>query len=227
MLTVLTYLWGESKYSALDVERLARGLWRHLKQGYRMVVVTDRPERIDSELFMTIPIPKEDRYLLEHKGCFVRLRMFDPVWQKENNFFDRIVCMDLDSVVTGQLDPLFMRPDTFSILLGANASNPCPFNGSLMMLRAGAHPEVWSEFSLDASRAVPFYEFPDDQAWLAHKLPKANGWKAGSQSGVYAFHKPGWPKGDDLPKDARLVVFPGWRSPEKFKHLKWVKENWS
>lgn len=225
MLTISTWLWGD-KYGQEDVERLAAGVWRHLKQAYRMVVVTDRPE-MKSELFMTAPIPAQDRGLLTIPGCFARLRLFDPVWQQINNIHDRLVCMDLDTVITGPLDPLFNRPETFTILQGANAANPCPFNGSLMMLRAGAHPEVWSDFTIEKASKVPHYEFPDDQAWLANKLPDAAGWEVGASSGVYAFEKPGWPKGHALPKDALIVVFPGWRSPEKFKHLPWVEQHWA
>jgi hypothetical protein len=223
MLTICTWLWGD-KYGQEDVDRLARGVWRNLKQVYCMLVVTDRCLPV-SELYTSIQIPQQDRYLLQERGCFVRLRMFDPEWQ-DDNLLDRIVCMDLDSVITGPLDPLFTRPENFVILQGANAANPCPFNGSLMMLRAGAHPEVWSDFSLDAAGKVPFYEFPDDQGWLHHKIPNAAGWQVGERSGVYAFQKPGWPKGEALPKDARMVVFPGWRAPEKFKQLGWIKENW-
>lgn len=233
MLTVCTWLWGTA-YGPADVAKLAAGVRRHLKQDYRFVCVTDHEEyfsagiwsqRISGEVIST---PILDRDLLSTKGCFARLRMFDPEWQEELCADDRIVCMDLDTVITGPLDPLFNRPETFLILQGANAANPCPFNGSLMMLRAGAHPEVWQDFSLEAATAdnVAKYEFHDDQGWLWHKLPNAAGWKVGPQSGVYAFQKPAWPKGDDLPTDARLVVFPGWRSPEKFKHLPWVQEHW-
>jgi hypothetical protein len=153
--------------------------------------------------------------------------MFSPEWQYMNGMDDRLVCIDLDVVVTGELDPLFDRPESFLILQGANAANPCPFNGSLMMLRPGVHPEVWSDFTVDVAAKVPFYEFPDDQGWLWHKVPDAAGWKAGPSSGVYAFQKPGWPKGNDLPTDARLVVFPGWRSPEKFFHVPWIKKHWA
>lgn len=227
MLTVVTWLWGK-KYGTEDVRKLQAGVTRHLKQDHRFFVAHPQAD---------------DDYLTKIPGCFCRLRMFDKGWQAENGVQegDRIACMDLDSVVTGELDPLFNRPETFMILQGANAANPCPFNGSLMMLRAGWHQEVWSDFTLEKAQAVPFYEFPDDQGWLHHKLPNAAGWKVGSQSGVYAFMKPGWPtvqvedigdgrKGkqtDDLPVDARLVVFPGWRSPEKFKHLPWIKQNWA
>jgi hypothetical protein len=224
-LIVTTWLWG-SKYGAGDLRKLAAGVKRHLKEPHRFLCLTDdlSREMVDGVDYRPIPDP----HLLDRRGCLARLRMFDPQWQfiREIREGDRIVCMDLDSVVTGPLDPLFCRPETFLILQGANAANPCPFNGSLMMLRSGSHPEVWSEFSLEALESVPFHEFPDDQGWIWDRLPKASGWNAGSQSGVYAFQKPGWPAGEGLPADARLVVFPGWRSPEKFKHLSWVREHW-
>lgn len=212
MLVIVTWLWGD-KYSQEDVRKLHEGVKRNLRQPHRFIIAHPR---------------SEDKPLTDIPGCFCRLRMFGPDWQAENKvrYGDRIVCMDLDVVVTGELDVLFNCAESFKILQGANASNPCPFNGSLMMLRAGFHQEVWGKFNLGNAREVPFYEFPDDQGWLHHMLPNAAGWKVGPQSGVYAFCKPGWPPGDVLPKDARLVVFPGWRSPEKFKHLPWVKEHW-
>lgn len=212
MLHVTTWVWGH-RYGQNYVERLAAGLRRHIEQPFRFAVFS--PE-------------SDDVYLTVVKGCFARLRMYDPEWQLRHGIVegDRLVCVDLDAIVTGQLDPLFDRPEPFVILQGANAANPCPFNGSLQMLRAGAHPEVWSDFSLEAVGKIPFHEFPDDQGWLAHKIPGAAGWKAGPESGALAFQKPGWPKGDNLPAGARIVFFPGWRDPSKFTHLTWVKENW-
>lgn len=235
MLTVVSWLWGD-KYGESDVAKLRRGLKTHLQQEHRFVLISDRgPSYADH-----LAIPLHDYPLLRTKGCFARLRLFDPGFQKWFKSTDRIVCIDLDVVVTGPLDPLFNRAENFVILHGANAVNPCPVNGSLWMLRPGYRPDVWSDFSLEAAQKVPFFEFPDDQGWMHHKIPNAAAWHVGSRSGVYAFMKPGWPivtrteidkpgqqKLDGgLPGDARLVVFPGWRSPEKFKHLSWVKESW-
>lgn len=209
-LTILTWFWG-NKYGKEYVEKLSAGLRRHVKQPYHFVVVYP-----DSE----------DHYLTQVPGCFVRLRMFDPVWQGRRNL-DKFVCVDLDVVITGDLDPLFGRPEPFVILAGANSVNPCPYNGSLMMLQAGAYPEVWWDFSLDEVKAIPYYEFPDDQGWIAHKLPNAATWQVGPESGVYAYRKPKWPPlGDRCPADARLVVFPGSRDPKQVKHLPWVRDNW-
>lgn len=221
MLTICTFLWGQ-KYDESYVAKLARGLDRHLSQPCRVVCFTDNLRRLpDGVTQMQIP----NMELLDVPGCFARLRLFDPALQ-ERLGADRIVCVDLDAIITGPLDPLFDRPEPFAILQGANASNPCPYNGSLWMLRAGYRPDVWADFSLDAAAKVPFDKFPDDQAWFNHKMPDAAGWRAGAESGVYAFKKPGWPAGDELPKGARLVAFPGWRDPSLFTNLRWVKENW-
>lgn len=209
-LNICTWRWGK-KYSNDYVEKLRNAVSRHLYQKHKFCIFSPK---------------EEDEYLTKIPGCFARLRMFDPEWQKENDLEGRIVCMDLDLVITGTLDHLFDRPESFVIFQGANAVNPCPYNGSLWMLRAGKRPDVWNDFSIDRAKNVPYHEFPDDQGWLAHKIPNAAGWQAGSKSGVYGFQKPGWPKNDILPKDARIVSFFGWRDPSKFQHLNWIKENW-
>jgi len=226
MLTICTWLSGDA-YSLEDVAKLKRGIDRHLKQPYRFMLITEHEREVPEFLCTGWLCPIQDRYLLDHKGCFVRLRMFDPEWQKELEIDDRLVCMDLDSVVTRNLDALFDRPEPFVILGGVNAMNPCPFNGSLMMIRPGAHPEVWSDFSLKAVQNMPCYQFPDDQQWIAKKVPAAATWRAGRTSGVFGFRKPGWyTREESLPHEARLVVFPGWRKPSKFLNLPWIQEHW-
>lgn len=223
-LTICTWLWG-NKYSTVDVAKLVHGLQRHLKQHYRFFVVTDKPGEWSKDLVgVTALLPILDKNLLRFKGCLARLRMFDPDWQA-SLVSDRIVCIDLDTVIVGPLDPLFDRPEPFVILQKVHSGNPCPYNGSLWMLRAGYRPDVWKSFSLEAADKIPRYEFPDDQGWMAHKIPGAAAWTP-SDDGVYAFEKPGWPKDGKLPHDARMVVFPGWRSPQQFKHLPWIKKNW-
>ncbi len=212
-LKIVTWQWGH-KYSAVYVRKWWDGVQRNLKQPHELVVLTP-----DSDT----------RYLTDVRGCFCRLKMFSREWQERHEIApeDRLVCTDLDVVFTGALDPLFDRPESFIILAGANAVNPCKFNGSLMMLRGGYHHEVWRDFSLEAAGKVPFFSFPDDQGWLWHKLPDAATWQVGKTTGVYSFQKPGWPGDDKLPDGARVVVFPGWRDPSKFQHLQWIKDHWS
>lgn len=211
-LIVCTWFWG-NKYSPEYVEKLRRGVAKHLKQEHRFIVAEPEPE---------------DEHLTKIEGCFARLRMFDRKWQDKIGMKsgDRLVLIDLDTVIVSNLDPLFDRPEDFVILRGGNSTNPCPFGGALMMFRYGAHSELWSDFSLDAASKIKFYLFPDDQGWYHHKLPGAATWKCGRESGVYVFRKREWPSGDHLPADAKIVTFNGWRSPEKFDFLPWVNVNW-
>jgi hypothetical protein len=209
-LTIATWIWG-TKYSGSYIARLQRGLRLHLKQPFRFVVFEPYPG--DEKLFA---------------GCFVRLRMFSQAFQKHYCIEPgtRLVCLDLDIIITGELDPLFDRPQSFVIFKGANAANPCPFNCSVMMVKAGQHGELWDAFSLEQAAKIPYYEFPDDQGWIHHMVPSAAAWEVGPMSGIYAFRKPRWPKDDRLPADARIVAFPGHRDPSQFIYLPWVAEHW-
>jgi hypothetical protein len=220
-LNVCTWWWG-SKYTHFYVERLYAGLRRHLQQPFRFLLMTDRD--FEGQNIECHPI--EDPHLTKMKGCFARLRMFDPEWQRARGLIDRIVCLDLDVVITGPLDDLFDRSEPIVLFAGANSSNPCPYNNSIFMFRPRAHPQLWTTFSMDAVAKLKRYEFPDDQGWFWAKIPHAATWKVGSSSGIYAFRKPGWPIGDRLPDGAKIVAFPGHRDPAQFTHLPWLKEHW-
>lgn len=209
MLHIVTWFWG-TKYTPEDVAKLAAGAHRNLNERHVFTVCHPEPN---------------DIHLTKIPGCFCRLRMFDPAWQEAHGMDDRIVCLDLDTVITGSLDGLFDREDTFSILQDVNTSNPCKFNGSIMMLRAGHHADVWRDFSLDIIYKIPAFQFPDDQGWMEVKIPRAGAFT--HNDGCYAFQKKNWPRGNDLPENARIVAFPGWREPKKFQHLDWVREHWT
>jgi hypothetical protein len=216
-LTVVTWLWGD-KYSGVDVHRLAVGVKRHLRQPYRFLVFSDRP----LGGFGSRPILNPN---LCGRHCFCRLRLFDPQFQAMHGIIDgRIVSLDLDAVITGPLDPLFDRPESFVILQGVNEINPCPFNASVTMLRAGEHAQVWDSFSFAEAQRIKFHEFPDDQGWIWHRLPNAAAFTV--KDGIYGFQKPGWPAGDRLPADARIVAFIGKRKPARYAHLPWLREHW-
>ena len=203
--------------------KLSNAIRRNLKQPYEFICVSENPK---AQFDGARTIPLLDHGLLSVPGCVVRMRMFDPAWQASVQAYDRIVNLDLDLVVTGGLDTLLDRPDPFTILQGINTTNPCQYNGSMFMLRAGYRPDVWSDFSVEANSKVPFHAFPDDQGWMHHKMPDAGAW--GPSDGVYGFKKKGWPQGINLPANARVVAFPGWRDPSMsmFKSIGWIEKHW-
>lgn len=220
MLYICSWLWGE-KWGPQYAERLFAGLRRNINQNYRTVLISDRNNPRGADILYQI----DAEPLLAERGCLVRMRMFDAAWQSRIGVKpgDRIVNIDLDAVVTGELDPLFDRDDEFTIMQGFNSTNPCPFNGSLWMFRAGERHDVWDDFSIEASARVPYHAFPDDQGWLHYKFPKAKAYTP--DDGVYCFKKKTWATGFELPANARIVAFPG-RDPAKYIETDWVRENW-
>lgn len=231
-LNIITWMWG-TKYDLRDVIRLRDKVREHLNTEHKFYLFTDNEALVRTQeqlLQLRAPLnPNVETRLIDdldlcERSCFCRLRMFDREWQRKHNLHGTIVSLDLDIIITRTLDPLFTTISSFKILKGANAANPCPFNASVMLLQTGWHNEVWAEFSKEKAAKIPFYEFPDDQGWIWHKLPKADGWQVGSASGIYAFQKPGWPKGVALPSEARIVAFIGWRKPERFKNVPWIKQ---
>lgn len=226
MLYVCTWLWG-TKWGPQYVDRLVASFRRNLTQPVRFVVATD--QLINVWVDRIVPIAEADGEILAAPGCLVRMRMFDPAWQGSIGMVpgDRLVNVDVDAVVTGNVDELFTRRAEFTVMQGFNGTNPCPFNGSLWMVRAGVRHDAWSDFSLQAyrDRRVPYHAFPDDQGWLHHKFPDAAAYTP--KDGVYAFKKNGWGAAGRraLPPDARFVAFPG-RDPAKYQEVDWVMANW-
>ena len=225
MLFVCTWLWGD-KWNPVYAERLFAGLYRNIEQRFRSVLITDSGATAGADI--VYPLGPEHHMLLQTPGCLARMELFDRDLQAQigASVGDRIVNIDVDAVITGQLDPLFDRDAEFTIMQGYNQTNPCPFNGSLWMFRAGERHDVWEDFSLDAFERynVPIHSIPDDQGWLHYKFPKADAYT--TADGVYAFKKIGWKKGRrKLPLDARLVAFPG-RDPAKYLECDWIRQHW-
>lgn len=226
-LTVVTWLYGQ-KWGEDYVDRLFDGLRRNTRRPIRCALITDRDFASSADI--TVRFGAEDTALAQHKGCLIRLRLFDRAMQERLGIApgERIINIDVDAVITGEIDSLFDRGGEFTIMQGFNQTNPCPFNGSLWIFRADERHDVWEDFSIEAARRVPFHAFPDDQAWLHHKFPKAAAFTA--KDGVYAFKKITWPPVSrgikhGLPDNARIVAFPG-RDPKQYQWLGWVRKHW-
>jgi hypothetical protein len=193
MITFLTWLWGH-KYPASHVAKLRAGITRNHAGPHQFFCVSNR----DDLQIPTIPIQDPD-LLQVADGCYARLRMFDPAWQAKHGI-TQLVNLDLDLVVTGKLDKLFAPGAGFKILHGGHF-NPCPFNGSVMMIEAGARPEIWQHFNVDAAVKVAHADGfwrGSDQTWIAYTAPDAAG----------------------------IVAFPGSKDPSKFTGVEWIRRHW-
>jgi len=233
-LSFVTWRWTppagyRSKFSAETVNVLKRMVDRHYTLPHRFICVTDDANGINPSVEI-VPDWKDFTQIQNPSGsknpsCYRRLRMFHP--DIAQTFGPRFVSMDLDMVITGNLELLLNRADDFVIFAD---TNPRTFyNGSFVLMTAGARPQVWDTFnpaeSPKAARAAG--HFGSDQGWVSHCLgPKEK--KFTKADGVYSFQNQ-LKSIKKLPDDARVVVFHGyvdpWR-PEVARKYPWVGKHY-
>lgn len=207
--TILTWWWkqpgGRTAYTPAHVAIWADMVKRHLSRPYRLAVVTNEPLELPGVEIIRPPREFEDIRLptwREHRPqCLRRLTMFRP--DAAQWFGERFICMDMDCVISGPLDPLFEGGEDFRIFAGTAPTRP--YNGSLMMIRAGSRPRVYSEFTEGGAVEAGRKFVGSDQAWIAHILgPDEATWTASDGAC--------WWQG--RPHDsARVTFFPGGQKP--------------
>lgn len=237
MLTVITFKWSQpgyrSKYDAAHVNTMQRMVARHYPHPHRFVCITDDPAGVDCETwplwsdYSEVPNPTwPDR----GPSCYRRLKLFEYAscypW----------VWLDLDAVITGDLAPLWHRPEPIVTYTPPGLSGG--INGAMLLCN---EPErfrfVWDLFDPDVSpkETTRLGYRGSDQAWLTACLQHCSG-KWGEADGCYDYsglRKPGMGMRASgsarrrvaLPTDARIVFFHGKPDPWEVSD-QWVLDNY-
>lgn len=231
MLTVVLCKWARiptghqlphvCDYTADHVVTMCSMLSRHLTLPHRVLLLTDDPrdeQRVDCEVApMFPPLPAG--------GCFHRLELFgDHVRPLVG---DRFAWIDLDCVITGNVDHVFGIDADFAIKRYDYPDRPAQlYNGALCLMDTGSRRHVWEAFDpVDSPAAVKRARdakavVGSDQAWISMMLgPGERTW--GPEVGVHEAML----VGNNLPSDARLVFFSGPRDPSQFSYG-WVNEHY-
>lgn len=238
-LEVITWKWKprpyyRSKFDANHVNVAARMVARHYNHPHRFTCITDDPEGIDSTI-RVIPLwsdlagLKNPSYF-NGPSCYRRLKAFS----KEAAVFigPRFVSLDLDFVATGDLGPVWNRPEDFIIwgdtMLPKDRMGNA-YNGSMWMMTAGARSQVWEKFDhlkspMAARRAGCM---GSDQGWITYCLGRGET-KWTTDDGVYSYRKHIETNNGILPEGARIVFFHGLVDPwsPKAQRLDWVRQHW-
>ncbi len=234
MLSVVTWLWRparqyRSQFAARHVNILRGMVARHYAGPHEFVCVTDMPQGLDPRVRVVPAWNDHAAVASPHGGqnpsCYRRLRAFAP--DIAGTLGERFVSLDLDTVVVGDLRPLWDRPEDF---VAWGETNPrSHYNGSMWLLRAGSRPQVWQRFDPRTSpkEALAAGKFGSDQGWLSYCLgPGEPRW--GTADGVYSFTVHLRRNAPQLPAGARIVMFHGsvdpW-SPEA-QRLDWVRQHY-
>ena len=215
------------EYTPEHVNRWCRMLRANLTIPHRLLCITDDPADIHE--CPTLPIWE----LEEAGGCFHRLRLFDtdslPL-EVSAAIGDRFGWLDLDCVITGNVDHIFGR--TEPVVLNRYIHNKRPgqlFNGALCIMDRNAASEVWRSYASARKEAAAYaarlneanYMVGSDQLWISLMAP----WAAtvGPESGI---REAGLLKRRPPDKDARLVLFSGARDPSNLSRFEWARGYW-
>jgi hypothetical protein len=231
--SVVCFLWGGNRdFRPAHVNVLARMVARHLPEPHRFICITDETEGFDPGVEV-MPTPPAASVLgnlrtpekAHFPSCYRRLWLFSA---EAKCLGERVLLLDIDLVVTGDLRPLFEHPGEF---VGwrpfRDWGRPMRFGGGIYLLTPGTRTQVWDDFTgpdaIAQARAAGFRG--SDQAWISYKLGASDPyWDRAS--GIYSvrdFKSPLHP----LPSDARLVQLNGpakpWGAAQAYP---WVKEHW-
>jgi hypothetical protein len=237
VLDVICFKWAppqgyRSQFGPAQVNTLKCMVARHYPDPHRFSCVTDDAAGIDDDVrivplwndFADIPSPHGGK----NPSCYRRLKLFSA--DAATLIGERFVCMDLDTVITGDLRPIFNRPEDF-VMYGDNTNPRTHYNGSLLMMTAGARRQVWDDFDPQRSPhlAMGHGHFGSDQGWISYKLGGAEAtWKRKDGIFSYRCHIAMRADRDRLPSGARMVMFHGRWDPWNpvIHQIPWVKEHY-
>lgn len=235
-LTVVTWRWSpragyRSAFGPETVNTLKRMVDRHYPDPHRFVCVTDEREGIDPSVeilppwndFADVPSPHGGK----NPSCYRRLRMFHP--EIGQVFGDRFVSLDLDVVITGDMRPVWNRSEDFVAWGDTNPQPGSHYNGSMILMRAGARPQVWTQFDPATSPRLSLQArcWGSDQGWISYVLGKGEA-RWNKLDGVYSFRNH-LQKCPGLPSNARIAIFHGSRDPwepDIQARYHWVKQHY-
>lgn len=234
MLHAVTFKWRQPGYrhefKAEYVNVLERAVRRNYDGDPRFVCVTDDPDGIDGETF---PLWTDFEGVHNNSGadlpsCYRRLKLFDPATQEEMGIEpgDRIVQIDLDTVIVGDLNPLWDRYEAFVGWAVKNRFHDRVFNGSMWMFQAREFSHVWRTFDPVKSpkQAKEAGFLGSDQAVMTMMVgTEQAGWDR--SDGIYTRMETMQP-GKGLPADASVVMFHGNVKPWDVGAPGWIQRYW-
>ena len=235
MLSFVCWKWEpqrgyRSKFDAATVNTLLSMIDRHYKKPHELVCITDNPIGIDGRVriiklwddFKNVPSPHGPL----NPSCYRRLKMFSR--EAIELIGPRFVSIDLDVVITNDISDLF--PEDLDFKMYGDTARGTPYNGSLILHRAGTRTQLWEKFDPKTSPNLGLAKryIGSDQAWIGVCLGP-NEPKFTSADGIYSYRNQLLPRGGVLPPNAKIVIFHGhcdpWQLNMKRKHP-WIERHY-
>ena len=208
-------------YGPEYVNRLFNMIERNTTKKFRFVCFTDSKDGINA-FIETRPLPYNLR------GWWCKLPLFAPPQCIDDH---QIVAIDLDVVITGNIDWLLTYRGDFCILdrwhTAKGVETKKYYNGSLWSLKPGYGAHVWDNFASCADEVMK--RCYSDQEWISEQLPTADTIQELFPDQVGGFNTHYWNiKPEERKyKPKSMWIFHGFPKPlEVCKTVDFVKEHW-
>ena len=242
MVNIVCMKWGTA-YGPHYVNRLYRGVARHLSRPFRFVCFTDDetgvepPVECKPMLPITLPPGRET-------SAFNKLSLFAPTVE---DLTGPTLFLDLDVVIVGALDDFFGYEGDFCIIHNwiewwktLLRKRPHIGNSSVFRFTIGEQTHVLDAFHAHTQSA--FDDYPTEQAFMTDKVGAVTFWP---ESWCRSFKRHCMPmvpfnliSAPRLPDDAKIIVFHGRPNPDEAaagfakgwrkstRPARWIDENW-
>lgn len=240
MLQIVLWKWDQpgakNVYLPDHVDIMCSMLRRNLKGlPHRIVCVTDNDAGIHE--CETAHLWRDFDDLPNASGkqlpsCYRRLKLYDRETQKDIGIDkgDRIVGIDLDTLICGDVRKVFQTEGVYVGWQLKNYLDRYVFNGSLQIFTAGTLQVIWDEFDplTSPKKALDNGFRGSDQAWLSYKLIGEDGcigldWPVISS---YPLHNR---IQGSLKAETKIIFFHGsekpWNPNAQF-HTPWITRYW-
>lgn len=206
-----------SAYGPEYVHRLRAGIARYYPRPHRFVCITDNGKAMNGcERLEVADLP----------GWWAKMAVFDTSWRRHA----KVVYLDLDTVVCGDLRPLADIDIKFGICANftraaGNQDWPCRYGSCVMTLAPDWGVDIWQRFVADKAAIIARNERYGDQKAIEELAPRASLLQEQLPPGYFIGYRD-LPKHKAPPKGASLVIFAGQHKPHN-TNCAWAAEAWA
>ena len=237
VVNVLCMKWG-TKYSAEYVNTLYSMVARNLSREFRFVCLTEDGVGLDDQVEV-FPLPELSVDLGGPERGWNKLAVFAETLY---DLKGKVLCLDLDLIITGSLDDLFDYPGEVMIIRDWIKKDGTG-NSSVYRFEVGAHAEILNEFEGSFEQIKNTHR--NEQEYLSAAMMAKDALVYWPDSWCRSFKrhciKPFSfliARETEIPEDTRVLVFHGRPDPHeaiagtsgkwyrRFKPATWVSAHW-
>jgi hypothetical protein len=193
--------WG-IKYGPEYVNKLYAGIKRNTSLSFNLHCFTDDSSGLNSNIIShPLPYKKLD-------GWWNKLYLFS----KEIPITGRILYIDLDTLITGNIDNILIHNDGFVVLrdfltgIWPSITTNDSVGSGLISYESHKHSYIWEEFLKNPEKIIQSIKPNGDQVWIQKMQSERLYWQDLFQNQIVSF-KVHCNKG--LSNDARIVCYHG------------------